>query len=123
MKAWLSITPKGSEQTNGQRYNGELPDVPFEYGHIPVFLNEIGTVGRGFEGLVPLTFTEIKAWGDAMRINLTSFEFSAIHSMSIEYASIANNRESECPVNSQETRNKINEVNASAWSSLGKRSG
>ena len=123
MQAWLLITPKDSEQTNEQLYGGELPDIPFEYGHLPVFLSEIGTVFQGSDSLAPLTFTEIRAWGKQMKVNLTSFETSAIHKMSRTFASIANNRESECPTGSQTVRNNINQTNASAWGSLGKRSG
>ena len=122
MQAWLAITPKESEQTNQQAYGGELPDIPYELGHIPEMLQEIGCAGSGFERLVPLTFTEIKSWGELMQMNLTIFEADAIHRMSVAYVSIANNTESECPIKSDDVLAKKNTVNASAWSSLGKRS-
>lgn len=121
MQAWLTITPEGSEITNEERYGGDLPAVTFEYGHIARFFTEIGVAGQGFGNLVPLSWENIRAWGELMDINLTPFESSLIHRMSIEYVSIANNRESDCPIASDEVRKNINSVNASAWSSLGTR--
>jgi len=121
MQAWLSITPKDSERTNEQIYGGELPDVPFEYGHITQFITDIGTAMHGFDGLVPLTFTEIKAWSDSMKINLTEFESSALRNMSVSYVSVFNNPKSECPIESGTIKDNINQVNASTWASFGTR--
>lgn len=123
MLAWLALTPKNSENTNEQLYGRDLPSVPFEYGHLPQFLLEIGIAGRGFGELAPLTFTEIRAWEAAMQFNLSRFEFTAIRSMSAAYVGIANNREAECPIDSEHVRASINEANAAAWRSLGTSNG
>jgi len=116
------VTPnKDSERTNEQIYGGDLPEVPFEYGHLPQFLTDIGTVAHGYEGrLVPLTFTEIKAWADLMKINLSVIESSALHKMSASFVEVANNPKSPCPVESDEMRQKINTKNANTWMAIGK---
>ena len=123
MVAWLGITPKDSEITNYKLYGGELPSVRFEYGHMPSFLAEAGYALHGFDKLIPLTYSEITAWSQAMKINLSEFEFTALRAMSMAYVSVANNRESECPINSDVVRDSVNQVNASSWAALGTPSG
>ena len=123
MVAWLGITPKDSESTNYKLYGGELPSVPFEYGHLPSFLADAGYALHGFDKLNPLTFSEITAWSQAMDMRLSKFEFTALRAMSAAYVSVANNRDSECPINSEVVRSAINQTNASSWAALGKPSG
>ncbi len=119
MQAWLSLTPAGNEQTNSKIYGGKLPEIPVEWSHLPVFLGEIGIAGEGGENLTPLTFGEIGAWANLMRVVLSPFEAECLRLMSKCYTGIANNPKSECPVETVEVRQKISETNAAAWLSLG----
>lgn len=116
MQAWLSITPENSSTTNRERYGeGLLPDIDEHYCYLPDYLHQIGTAGRGFDSLVPLTFHEIEAWARMTRADLTPFEVTAIRAMSAAYAAIASDRKARCPVETPEVQSSIDAANAATW--------
>lgn len=100
MQAWVGLTPKDRNATNGERYGVDLPDVSDEYGHLTAWLHEIGTCGIGFNGLIPLTFIEIEAWSRMVDIKLSSFEATTLRNMSAAYSVIASNPDAKCPIDS-----------------------
>lgn len=120
MQAWLNLTPENSSTTNGDRYGNALPDIQDEYCYLPEFLHQIGTAGHGFDRLVPLTFAEIEAWSRMTGAELNRFEAETIRMLSITYCSIANDRNSECPVQDGEVHEIVQEANIATWMAAGR---
>ncbi len=48
-------------------------------------LHRAGLASRGFNGLEPLSWTELKAWSDAARMDITGWEMEVIHELSGVY--------------------------------------
>jgi len=118
MQAWLRTTPKERKQTNEELYGGDLPDVDDDFAHLPVFLQEIGTVGDGINGRTPLTFQEIEAWARMTHITLSGFEASSLRLMSAVYAHTVNDTDAKCPVDSELVQDDVNKVNADMWKAI-----
>jgi len=123
MLAWLSVSPdKESELTNAEMYGGNLPELPFEIGHLPVMFLEVGAGEHGDEGLKRLTFREIQSWSSMTGTELTRMEVIALREMSSAYVSIANQKDPDCPIQSDEVMSNKNTANAASWAAYGKKS-
>lgn len=120
MQAWLNNKPKDSELTNRDIIGGDLPEISEDYCHLPVWLSEIGTVGRGFDCLVPLSYSEIEAWARMTSVTLSRFEAVALRTMSACYAAISNDKDAECPIHSDEMQNRKDEAALATWKALAK---
>lgn len=49
------------------------------------YFEEVGPCGYGFDGLVPLTFAEVKAWVDLTAMDVRPWEASMVVRMSKAY--------------------------------------
>ncbi len=115
MQAWLGLTPDSSKVKNGDQYGGELPPINDNYGHIAEYFAELGKIQTSFNGLVPLPFTEIQAWSNSMNIRLKPVEVDIIRAMSEHYCYIGNDKDAECPIQTDEQRQTINTANIASW--------
>ena len=118
MQAWLALTPEGSDTTNGEFFNLDLPPLDDEYCYLPVFLHEIGTAGSGPNGLIPLTYLEIEAWSRMSKTKINSFEASALRQMSAAYAAITHDKNAPCPMAIYNDPNQANLAAIETWKSL-----
>ena len=121
MQAWLSLSPDDKSPTNAEVYPTlDAPQVDEGYEYLVDFLHEIGTVGTGGMSVTPLTFTEIKSWSDLTDTPLDSFETKALMAMSRAYSNQVSDKEAECPIDSDEVRERINQANIAAWLAFAK---
>lgn len=118
MQAWHRLTPDKKSADNGTRYGESFPSIPDEYEYLPEFLREAGTAGSGINGLTRITHVELEAWARMMNYTLTRFEVTALRAMSAAYCSIANDPDSDCPVDNQEIRERIDDANAATWDNV-----
>ena len=69
------------EQKGGTPLFPELDEVAY----LVAYWQDLGIVGNGAMGMVPLPYSEIKAWCNGKAISLDPWEFSLIIDMSREY--------------------------------------
>lgn len=116
--AWLSATPEGDKKSRGEALHegGEgspflqMPPLDDEY-YIIKFWEDCGSVGVGSSGIVPLSWSEIKAWRTENELSLTHFEITCIRKLSQAYVSefyVAKEKDSEPPYSvTEETFDRV----------------
>lgn len=114
-RAWFELSPDGKGTTNGELYGEFYPELPGEFAYLPDFLEEAGTVGTGINGLTRLSYSELESWSRLMKMPLSLFEVRCLRAMSAAYCAIANNPKSECPIDSDVIRERIDDANAATW--------
>jgi hypothetical protein len=97
-----SEAAKEKTLTRGEQIeaNGGKPLMPNldEAAYIVSYWQDIGVVGAGAMGPVPLANTEIAAWVELSGIQLTPWEFATIKEMSRLYlASLHDGQKPDCP--------------------------
>lgn len=61
-----------------------MPEL--EHGqHLLTWLNEIGITGQGYNGPIPLSWQELKAWRDCTGTAATSEEMLMLRQLSVDY--------------------------------------
>ena len=120
MQAWLGLTPdEAASLTNWDLYpDTTLPYISDRYSHLPEYLEYVGVCGVGYSGLVPITFAEINAWAYGQGLDLDWFESTCLQAMSASYAAIANNKDTECPIEDDQIQEEQNKANISSWIAL-----
>jgi len=71
-----------------------MPDVE-PVGYVAAWWQDMGMVGMGGMGPVPISSTEVMAWAAGMGIHLTPWEFATVREMSRAY--LHQQHESEKP--------------------------
>ena len=86
------------------------------YDYLLVYLQEIGFYQSGGMGIVPISFTEIKAYLDLMGIRLSSFEVSTLRKMSVAYVSQHHDNyiDTEAPFNNCITVDELDRLMSNA---------
>jgi hypothetical protein len=113
--AWLQTAPKPPEtksktstpkpdkqMTRLERMEaqGQQPPLPpmGAAGHLVGYLFEVGPVGYGAMGPVPLSHTELAAWQANTGIALEAWEAKALRRLSMDYLAASNAaHEADCP--------------------------
>jgi hypothetical protein len=95
--AWLNAPLEKAKTRRIDSYLGRMPDIgPFD--DVVGYLFEIGPIGYGATGMVPLSWQDIAAWQSVTGIELDAFEAEAIMQLSCAYASMSEKASKDtCP--------------------------
>lgn len=119
--AWLALPSDVEGENNAERYGDLRPDVPHDWGHMPSFLAELGTVERGFNGPEPLTFSEMESWSRLTRMALEPVEAMMLRAMSEAYVRVAIDKPLDCPTGSVEVQERQSSAGVATWRALSTR--
>lgn len=85
------------ERMEAQGRQPPLPPMGMA-GHLVGYLFEVGPVGYGAMGPVPLSHSELAAWQGNTGIELSAWEAKALRRLSMDYLSASNAaQEPDCP--------------------------
>lgn len=113
--AWLGLRPDKDGPTNAEQYGDELPPIDDEEGYLLSMLAELGTVSRGFDCVLPLSYSEIRAWSLLTGYRLNQSEAAALQALSCAYSVIANDSSADFPLGVDGLRDRIDAVNIASW--------